>query len=125
MRTRSSTRLEEESRRSVSSDSARHFVLTVIALALAFAVAAPAAGAARFSWIRGYDDPATPDQYDKVGILKEGSPAARKILVLVPGTSASAAYFEPLAQDIVSKARGWQVWSVERRENLFEDQSIV
>ena len=32
---------------------------------------------------------------------------------------------EPLAKDIVSRARGWQVWSIERRENLLEDQSVV
>ena len=43
----------------------------------------------------------------------------------MPGTSASAAYFAPLAQDILSKTKDWQVWSVERRENLFEDHSMV
>ena len=32
---------------------------------------------------------------------------------------------EPLAKDIASRARGWQVWSIERRENLLEDQSVV
>ena len=47
------------------------------------------------------------------------------MLVLNPGTSASAAYFEPLAKDIVSRAKGWQVWAVERRENLLEDQSLL
>jgi pimeloyl-ACP methyl ester carboxylesterase len=94
-------------------------------VALVLAITAPGAGAATFSWIKGYDDPATPDQYDQVGILKEGSPSAKKILVLVPGTSAGATYFEPLAQDIVSKTHGWQVWSVERRENLLEDQSML
>jgi hypothetical protein len=110
---------------SVSRSMGRRFGLAVITVALALAVAAPAAGAARFSWIAGFDDPATPDQYDRVGILKEGSPHARKILILVPGTSASAAYLAPLARDIVSRARGWQVWSVERRENQFEDHTMV
>ncbi len=33
------------------------------------------------------------------------------------------AYFVPLAKWIVSKTSGWQVWAVERRENLLEDQS--
>ena len=92
---------------------------------MALAVAAPSAGAASFSRIQGFDDPATPDVLDKVGVLKEGSPSARKILILVPGTSASAAYFQPLAQDIVSKTKDWQVWSVERRENVFEDHSMA
>ena len=36
-----------------------------------------------------------------------------------------ARYFAPLARDIVSQTRGWQVWSVERRENLLEDQSML
>ena len=45
------------------------------------------------------------------------------MLVLEPGTSAGGGYFVPLAQWIVSRAPGWQVWSVERRENLLEDQS--
>ena len=40
------------------------------------------------------------------------------MLVLNPGTSASAAYFAPLAKAIVARAPGWQVWAVERRENL-------
>src|SRR4026207_4128 len=92
----------------------RRFALAVIVVVAVFAIATPAAGAATFERIQGYDDPATPDVLDKVGILKEGSPSARKTLVLLPGTSASAAYFEPLAQDIVSKTKDWQVWSVER-----------
>jgi pimeloyl-ACP methyl ester carboxylesterase len=99
--------------------------VTIVAVGLALSIGASSAVAARFEWIDGYDDPATPNQYDKVGILQEGSPSAKKILVLVPGTSASAAYFDPLAQDIVRRAKGWQVWAVERRENLFEDHTMA
>ena len=101
------------------------FGLASIAVMVAFAVGTASAGAASFAWINGYDDPATPDALDKVGVLKEGPPSARKVLILVPGTSASAAYFEPLAQDIVSKTKDWQVWSVERRENILEDHSMA
>jgi pimeloyl-ACP methyl ester carboxylesterase len=80
----------------------------------------------QFSWMKGFDDPATPDSLDRVGVLKVGSPLARNVLVLVPGTSAGAGYFEPLAEDIVNRTHGrWQVWSVERRENQLEDQSTV
>ena len=96
-------------------------------IGLGAAVAAPAASAGslvRFDRIQGVDSPGTPAKYDKVGILKTGPRRAPNILVLNPGTSASAAYFEPLAKTIVSKAKGWQVWSVERRENLLEDQSV-
>jgi pimeloyl-ACP methyl ester carboxylesterase len=46
--------------------------------------------------------------------------------VLNPGTSAGAGYFRPLADDIVNLTHGrWQVWSVERRENQLEDQSVL
>ncbi len=38
-------------------------------------------------------------------------------------SSAGAAYFVPLADDIVEAMPTWQVWSVERRQNLLEDQS--
>jgi hypothetical protein len=31
----------------------------------------------------------------------------------------------PLAKALVKQAKGWQVWSVERRENLLEDQSVL
>jgi hypothetical protein len=39
------------------------------------------------------------------------------------GRGTDASYRETLAQWIVSRTTGWQVWSVERRENLLEDQS--
>ena len=47
------------------------------------------------------------------------------MLVLNPGTSAGSAYFGPLARTLVKRLNGWQVWSVERRENLLEDQSVL
>jgi pimeloyl-ACP methyl ester carboxylesterase len=107
-------------------------VLLVAALVLALATLAPAAGASgsqkvdvRFERIPGFNAPGTPAKYNKVGILKTGPTDAKNILVLVPGTSASAAYFEPLAKDIVRASKGWQVWAVERRENLLEDHSVL
>lgn len=90
----------------------------------------PATGAAASSpsplsvqWMSGFPSPGTPSPYNVVGVLKIGNPAAKNVLVLEPGTSAGSAYFVPLARWIVAKAPAWQVWSVERRENLFEDQS--
>ena len=133
----------------------RHRVLVLVpALALALALVAPASPAAadrngrgrarasacnqpqilsvvgcdnvRFEWLHGYDDPATPKSLDRVGVLKIGSPRARNVLVLEPGTSAGSAYFAPLAEDVVRDTNGrWQVWSVERRENQLEDQSML
>ncbi|HWC38017.1 MAG TPA: hypothetical protein VG476_05790, partial [Acidimicrobiales bacterium] len=75
------------------------------------------------TWMAGFAAPGTPARYNQVGVIKVGSTTAKNVLVLEPGTSAGSAYFVPLAQWIVSKASGWQVWSVERRENLLEDQS--
>jgi len=75
------------------------------------------------TWMRGFAAPGTPSKYNKVGVIKMGPSSAKNVLVLEPGTSAGAGYFVPLAQWIVSKTKGWQVWSVERRENLLEDQS--
>ncbi|MGB7051542.1 MAG: alpha/beta hydrolase [Acidimicrobiales bacterium] len=73
--------------------------------------------------MQGYDAPGTPAQYNKVGIIKVGPSGAKNVLVLEPGTSAAASYFVPLAKWIVSKTSDWQVWAVQRRENLLEDQS--
>ena len=75
------------------------------------------------TWMKRYAAPDTPARYDKVGVIKVGPRSAKNVLVLEPGTSAGAAYFVPLAKWIVSRTPGWQVWSVERRENLLEDQS--
>jgi pimeloyl-ACP methyl ester carboxylesterase len=87
--------------------------------------AAPAAKPLAVTWMKGFAAPGTPAKYDKVGVIKVGPSRATNVLVLEPGTSAGAAYFVPLAQWIVSKMKGWQVWSVERRENLLEDQSVL
>ena len=90
------------------------------------AVFAPSASAAEISWMKGYDDPATPDALDRVGVLKVGYKQAKHVLVLNPGTSGGSAYFKPLAHDIVRATRGrWQVWAVERRENQLEDHSVL
>jgi len=75
------------------------------------------------TWMPSYAAPGTPAKYNKVGVIKIGPSSAKNVLVLEPGTSAGSAYFVPLAKWIVSKTPGWQVWSVERRENLLEDQS--
>lgn len=103
------------------------FTLIAAAGTLAMAVPATAEAAPRVSFerIAGYASPGTPAAYNRVGILKIGSPTARNVLVLNPGTSASAAYFAPIAKDIVARDRRWQVWAVERRENLLEDHSML
>jgi pimeloyl-ACP methyl ester carboxylesterase len=89
------------------------------------AASAPVAVSVRFQRLAGFVAPGTPAKYNRVGVLETGPTSAKNILVLVPGTSASAAYFEPLAKDIVRKTPNWQVWAVERRENLLEDHSVL
>jgi hypothetical protein len=103
----------------------RRLALPLAVALAAFLLPASATAATKLQRIAGFHAPGTPAKYNKVGILKVGPKKAPNILVLNPGTSASAAYFAPLAQDIVRKAKGWQVWAVERRENLLEDHSVL
>ena len=75
------------------------------------------------TWLPGYQAPGTPESLDEVGVVEVGSPSARNVLVLEPGGSAGSGYWVPFARWLASTLPGWQVWSVERRQNLLEDQS--
>jgi pimeloyl-ACP methyl ester carboxylesterase len=100
--------------------------LIAIAAGALWAGLAPTATAkvqVKFATMNGFQDPGTPANLNRVGVLKTGDSKAENVLVLNPGTSASAAYFEPLARTIVKTLPDWQVWAVERRENFLEDQS--
>ena len=99
--------------------------LLIPAALLLGAPSAPAQVPTSFERLEGYAAAGTPARYNKVGVLKFGRRTARNVLILNPGTSASAAYFAPLARDVASRADGWQVWAVERRENLLEDHSVL
>ena len=79
----------------------------------------------KFKTMAGFPDPGTPSNLNVVGVLKVGDPKARNVLVLNPGTSAGAGYFLPLAKTIARTLPGWQIWSVERRENYLEDQTVL
>ena len=110
------------------SGSRKHRRLALFAVGLTLATCAPASRsevAVRFRRLHGFEAPGTPARLDKAGVLEIGPGSARNVLVLNPGTSASAAYFAPLAKTVVSKAKGWQVWAVERRENQLEDHSML
>jgi pimeloyl-ACP methyl ester carboxylesterase len=84
-----------------------------------------AATADHVKWMQGVDAPGTPKRLDRVGVLQIGPKDAKNVLVFIPGTSAGSAYLAPFARTLVKKVGGWQVWSIERRENLLEDQSVA
>src|SRR3954453_15576539 len=93
-------------------------LIAIVAAGLFAGLVAPATGAGpqvSFTTMRGFPAPGTPDNLNVVGVGKTGDPSAKNVLVLNPGTSASAAYFEPLAKSIVETLPNWQVWAVERR----------
>jgi pimeloyl-ACP methyl ester carboxylesterase len=99
-------------------------LLVAGAMLVAAFAASGASARTQVHWIHGYKSPGTPNSLNMVGTLRFGPSHAPNILVLNPGTSAGSAYFAPLARAIVKRTSGWQVWSVERRENLLEDQSV-
>jgi pimeloyl-ACP methyl ester carboxylesterase len=109
---------------SLAASRLRRAAATAITLACA-AIAPSAAPAAGVSWMKGFSAPGTPARYNRVGVVKVGPVRSRNVLVLVPGTSAGGGYFVPLAKTVAAMVPGWQVWSVERRENLLEDHSMV
>jgi pimeloyl-ACP methyl ester carboxylesterase len=105
---------------------ARRVALGAVAGCLAFGALAASAGAAdSVTWMKGFNDPDTPNRLDNVGVLKIGPSKAKNVLVLNPGTSSSSAYFASLAKTVVKAGKGWQVWAVERRENQLEDQTVA
>jgi pimeloyl-ACP methyl ester carboxylesterase len=62
---------------------------------------------------------------DRVRVLQQGPSTAKHVLVLMPGTSAGAASFRPVAKALLARLPGWQVWSVDRRENTLKDESVL
>ncbi|MBA2348377.1 MAG: alpha/beta fold hydrolase [Solirubrobacterales bacterium] len=100
---------------------------SLAALATITLLVAPTAASAKdtVTTLPGFKAPGTPSSLNKVKVLKQGSAKARNVLVLEPGTSAGAANFQPVAAALLKRLKGWQVWSIERRENGLEDQSAL
>jgi hypothetical protein len=98
----------------------RRLLLAVAILA----VTAPAARADVFT-VRGYHAAGTPQRYDRVQVRRFGSPHARKVLVLVPGTLAGAGDFTIVGRYLARHVRGLQVWAEMRREGVLEDSSML
>ena len=120
---------------------ARRFGLATVVVAVVCALFAATAGASGVrvheEWVPAPPAPETPNSFglkgtkphgvnlNQVGVIKIGSKKAKNVMVFVPGTSGGGAYIVPFAKSLVSRLPGWQVWSVERRENLLEDQSMI
>jgi pimeloyl-ACP methyl ester carboxylesterase len=102
--------------------------LTLLALPSG-AAAEPAAAQSSYeetvSTMKAFAAPGTPSNLNKVRVLKQGDPKADHVLVLVPGTSGGATYFEPLAKALTKQNPDYQVWTLDRRENLLEDHSTL
>ncbi|MHB8532627.1 MAG: hypothetical protein ACYDC2_07890, partial [Solirubrobacteraceae bacterium] len=121
----------------------RRLLLIVAAACLVAATSAASAAAlapigVRKAWLPAPAAPGTPSAFNfkgsqlranldlnQVGVIEVGRKTARNVLVFEPGTSAGAGYFVPFAKSLVERLGNWQVWSVERRENLLEDQSML
>jgi pimeloyl-ACP methyl ester carboxylesterase len=111
--------------------------LATITLALSAQAQAQATVRVHRRFMPGFTAPGTPVPFipprhthlgreinlNQVGVIEVGPRTATNVLVLEPGTSAGAGYFVPFAKWLVEHLKGWQVWSVERRENLLEDES--
>jgi pimeloyl-ACP methyl ester carboxylesterase len=101
------------------------FGALLAAVIVATAGAGVAGAAPKVMTLDGFKAPGTPAKYNKVKVLKQGPKKAKKIMVLIPGTSAGASNFRPMANAILQRLKGWQIWSIERRENLLEDHSYL
>jgi pimeloyl-ACP methyl ester carboxylesterase len=103
----------------------RFLLLAGVIACTAMTVTPATADALGVKLMKSFAAPWTPARFNKVGVIVVGPRSAKNVLVLEPGTSAGSAYFVPLAKWLVASVKGWQVWSVERRENLLEDQSML
>lgn len=99
----------------------RLLVLSALAAAAPLLGASPAA-ASRYVAVKGAPGPG-PARFDKVWTDRHGPARAKTVLVLIPGTNGGAGSVAPLAEALVDRVRGLQVWAFDRRGNAFEDTS--
>lgn len=80
----------------------------------------------RWVWVDGYDEPSTPDHYDRQGTLRWGvDEPIDTVIVAVGGLHGGAGQFAPLARRLVASVPGVEVWAIDRRSNALEDRSVV
>src|SRR3954454_14528483 len=66
-----------------------------------------------------------PAKYANLHIDKMGSPKARRVLVLIPGTFAGSADFAGVGDYLSTHVPNLQVWAIDRRPNQLEDTSYM
>jgi pimeloyl-ACP methyl ester carboxylesterase len=82
-----------------------------------------AAGADRLVTVRTPDGPG-PARFDRVFVHEFGSPHARHVLVLMPGTQGGAGDFTLTARYLERQFTGLQVWAIDRRTQALEDTTV-
>ena len=109
-------------RRGSSRDCSRALVLALIAAGL-LALAAPAAARDRVVTMRTPPGPG-PASFDRAFVHQVGPASGKKVLVLMPGTIAGAGDFSLVADYLVDRIKGLQVWAIDRRSQALEDTSM-
>ena len=101
----------------------RTAVTLACALALSAALAAPAAAREVRTTVATPAAPG-PAELNRVWVDKFGPKKAKRVLVLMPGTSGGSADFTLTARYLVNRIKGLQVWSIDRRTAAFEDTAM-
>ena len=89
----------------------------------ALLLSAPAAGASRLVTVETPDAPG-PARFDRVFVHEFGSPKARDVLVLMPGTQGGAGDFTLTARYLERRFDDLQVWAIDRRTQALEDTAV-
>lgn len=100
-------------------------VAAVAATGLAMAAPAGAKTSVAFKAYKVGSLPGTPAKYNKVFVTKYGSPKAKKVLVLIPGTNGGAGNFSIVGPELARQVPGLQVWAMDRRTQALEDTSMM
>lgn len=100
------------------------FLAALLTVLVALASSPASARAADVFTVTGAPG-AGPARYDRVLVERFGPSSARTVLVLVPGSTSGAGAFALVARDLVRRVRGLQVWAVQRREQVFQDTSVL
>lgn len=103
--------------------SRRIAAVLVCAASLALALAAPAAAREARIAVATPAGPG-PAQYNQVWVDQYGPKKAKRVLVLMPGTSGGSGDFTLTARHLVETIKGLQVWSIDRRTQALERPEV-